>query len=63
MTAISYWLSTESMTVEVLVENGIVKEAAPIVQRFKGQPLFNLINWMKKQKGFRYCELRKAACC
>jgi hypothetical protein len=48
-----WWLSTESMTVQVITENGVIVDAAPIVQKFKGQPLSNLIGWMKRQKGFR----------
>lgn len=36
------------MTVCVDVKNGIIIETPPIVKKFKGQPLTNLINWLKK---------------
>lgn len=40
------------MTIAVDVLDGIIIEAAPIVHKFVGQPLDNLINWMKTQGEF-----------
>lgn len=49
-----HWLSTERMTVAVTTDDqGRITEAAPIVRKFVGQPLDNLIRWMEKQGGFR----------
>jgi hypothetical protein len=48
----NYWLSTERMTVGVEVVNGKIKTCPPIVQKFIGQPVENLISWMKRQPGF-----------
>ena len=31
----------------------IIVDAAPIVRKFVGQPLTNLIKWMKKQGGLK----------
>ena len=45
-----YWLSTPKMTVAVTVdENNIVKGEAPVIRKFTGQSLDNLLNWLKKQ--------------
>ena len=50
-----YWLSNDKMTVAVYTDmNNIIIDAAPIVLKFKGQHIDNLINWMKKQKEFKY---------
>lgn len=52
-----WWLSTEKMTVRVLTKDSIIIEAAPIVKKFLGQPLENLIHWMSYQPGFKMMEL------
>lgn len=46
-----YWLSTSRMTVAVTVDesSGLITVAAPIVRKFVGQPLTNLIRWMRSQ--------------
>jgi hypothetical protein len=53
----AWWLSSNRMTVVVMtVEysggHEIITEAAPIVNKFVGQPLGNLERWMRKQGGF-----------
>lgn len=48
-----WWLSNQQMTVRVSVENGIIKDAAPIVRKFIGQHLSSLYRWMAKQRGLR----------
>lgn len=41
------------MTVGVITaHSGLILEAPPIVRRFVGQPLGNLIRWMQRQQGF-----------
>ena len=47
------WLSSKKMTVLVDVQDGLITEAAPVTRKFIGQPLQNLIRWMRKQGGFR----------
>ena len=54
-----YYLSSEKMTVCVTVEDGVIVKTPPIVRKFKGQPIDNLINWMRKQKNFKYGEIKK----
>ena len=51
-----YWLSTTRMTVGVEVNNhnNIIINGPPIVRKFIGQNIINLIDWMKKQPGFKY---------
>jgi len=52
-----YFLSTTRMT--VLVETNReekITSAPPITKKFIGQPISNLIYWMKKQPGF-YMEI------
>ena len=44
-----YYLTSEKMTVCVGVDaNLIITQTPPVVWRFKGQPLINLANWMRK---------------
>ncbi|MFA5344743.1 MAG: hypothetical protein WC315_00490 [Candidatus Omnitrophota bacterium] len=46
---INKWqVSNEKMTVLVQTRNGIITNAAPVVQIFIGQPLDNLAVWMSK---------------
>lgn len=52
-----YWLSSKKMTVLVDVQDGRITEAAPVVRKFIGQPLQNLIRWMRRQGGLRIEEL------
>lgn len=56
----TFWLSSHRMTVSVDVDNThTIVECAPIIRVFKGQPLQNLVNWMKKQGGFKSKRIRK----
>ena len=48
-----FWLSSVAMTVVVEVQYGRIVGGPPIVNRFIGQPLGNLREWMKRQGGFR----------
>lgn len=42
------WVSHPRMTVEVGVdEDGMIVAAAPIVEKFLGQPMENLFRWLK----------------
>lgn len=50
------WLSSEKMTIQVTVVEGIITNTPPIARKFRGQPIDNLRNWMRKQGG--YCEDR-----
>jgi hypothetical protein len=55
----TYWLSSQKMTVTVEVDaNGRITKTPPIVARFKGQPIANLIRWMGKQPSFFVQEQR-----
>ena len=48
------WLSSYRMTVVVSVDDeDVIQTASPIVRRFIGQQLANLVNWMGKQGGLR----------
>lgn len=47
-----WWVSCPQFTVWVQTSNGIILDSAPIVRRFIGQPLINLIRW-------KNCELRE----
>lgn len=51
----TWWLSTERMTGHVRVRNGRVcaDQCTPIWRKFVGQPLTNLVRWLRKQPGFR----------
>jgi len=43
------------MTVLVITDEAcVITDAAPIVRRFIGQPIDNLVNWMKRQGGFLF---------
>lgn len=53
MTLTTYRLSSKRMTVAVDVdEQSIIREAAPVVRRFLGQPLAHLVRWMQQQGEF-----------
>lgn len=44
----TWWLSNEQMTIKIKTDAvGDIRVAAPIVRRFIGQPLNNLVQWMK----------------
>lgn len=47
------YLSTEGMTITVRTEDGIIVEGPPIVKKFMGQPLRNLMRWLGNQAGLR----------
>jgi hypothetical protein len=53
MTKRWYWLTTERMTVGVETENGRIIRTPPIIRKFQGQPIGNLVDWMRRQPGFR----------
>lgn len=44
-----YWLVGRKATVRVLVRNGIVVEAAPLVRVFVGQPFWKLRDWFYRR--------------
>ena len=46
-----FWISTVRMTVAVCTDGVTVTVAPPIVRKFVGQRLTNLIHWMKRQPG------------
>lgn len=48
----SYWVSSKTMTVLVDADDhGVITVGPPIVHRFIGQPVGNLISWMRRQGG------------
>ena len=48
----SVWLVSPKATVRVLVDGkGIIREAAPLVRVFSGQPFRNLTAWMGRKFG------------
>jgi hypothetical protein len=53
-----YWLSCRKFTVWVLTDGGIIQDSAPIVKKFRGQPLDNLKRWASKFGDFRMEQLR-----
>jgi len=50
-------LSTVKMTCAVYVEDEVVTRTPPILRRFVGQPLNNLVRWMSMQPGFETQQL------
>lgn len=43
----TWWLSNKQLTIKVEIDdNSNIKTAAPVVYKFIGQPLSNLIRWM-----------------
>ena len=48
------WVSTQRFTVLVETdEAGVIREAAPLVRVFVGQPLDNLLRWAKRFGGLK----------
>jgi len=53
-----WWLSSLRMTVGVTTDDdNVIVDAAPVVRKFVGQPLGNLIGWMSRQGGLQVEEL------
>jgi hypothetical protein len=53
-----WWLSTERMSVSVAIdEDDVIVDAPPIVRKFIGQPITNLMRWLAKQPGYMKAEL------
>jgi hypothetical protein len=51
-----HWLSCARMTVEVGVDDQeVIRVGPPIVKRFIGQRLINLVRWMKSLGDFKTC--------
>jgi hypothetical protein len=42
---VTYWINLTFACCGVVVEDGIVVEAAPVLSRFVGQPFVNLMMW------------------
>lgn len=58
MTDRLWWVSSSKMTVGVTTTDElIIKETAPIVQKFVGQYLGDLLRWMEKQGNLEYKEI------
>lgn len=54
----AWWVSCERFTVRVATdERGVIREAAPLVRRFVGQPFGNLTRWAAGLRGLRVEEL------
>jgi hypothetical protein len=49
------WISTNKMTVLAVSQGGYLVDGPPIIRKFIGQPMDNLMKWMKKQDGFKWC--------
>jgi hypothetical protein len=55
LTASRHWISCAQFTVEVEVNaGGIITWAAPVVQKFLGQPLANLLRWAEGLGGLKH---------
>lgn len=49
-----YWFSTAGMTVCVTTDRqGIITDVPPVLVKFKGQPINNLRQWLKKQHDYK----------
>lgn len=56
-----HWISCKAWTAHAVSdERGIVIEAAPIIGRFVGQPVLNLLAWAAKLGGLRHEEYEKS---
>lgn len=53
-----HWISCVRFTVQVNTdERGTIVWAAPVVRRFVGQPVANLLAWARKLGGMRHEKL------
>ena len=53
-----WWFSSSKMTVYVATDDkDIIVSTAKIVQKFKGQHIKKLADWMRNQGGFQYEKL------
>lgn len=49
-----HWISCARFTVEVETDGDKIVRAAPIVRKFLGQPLANLLEWAQSLGEFRH---------
>jgi len=55
-----YWVSCSKFTVMIIVVNNKIIDAAPVINKFVGQPLDNLSKWMNtKFEGYQIEEIYK----
>jgi len=50
----SHWVSCSRFTVRVDVVDGVIVRGAPLVRRFVGQRLDNLLHWARSIGGLRH---------
>lgn len=55
MTAVR--VECKKFVVLVIVENHVIVDAAPMVRKFIGQPLGNLLRWAERFGGYKYSTL------
>lgn len=53
----TWWVSCPSWTAAVKTSGGQIIASAPIVRKFKGQPMLNLLKWCKWNNREVKCEL------
>ena len=53
----SYYISTASWTACVETEDGKISTTPPLLKKFTGQPLANLVKWASGQRGYRFKEI------
>ena len=52
-----YWVSCPKFTILVGVKDDEILSPAPLIWKFRGQPMDNLINWCERVSGS--CEIRR----
>jgi len=51
------WLSNKRMTVFAQINNETIMDTSPIIRKFKGQKIANLVNWMRRMGKTEVVEL------
>ncbi len=54
MNVVRHWISCNKFTVQVNTIDGMIVNAAPLVNKFRGQPVANLLKWAGKFGGLRH---------
>jgi len=48
---LKYWVSSKKFTGQVDSVDGLIVDAPPVWRKFKGQPLNNLLAWLRRIDG------------
>lgn len=61
MPHVAWYVSCRRFTVCVYTRDGVIVAAAPVVRKFVGQPLGNLVSWFERFGGLKIHRMKDSA--